>query len=214
MDKIIRVFLVDDHQVLLEGIRSLLMQAPGIEVAGIAVSANAALEAFQSSQPDVLLTDVQLPGMDGAALTREVKRLYPSVMVCALSMSGDRETIGKLLDAGATGYILKNTGQEELLQAIRTVAQGELYFSDEVSAEMMRALASRKEQPVAPQPVLTSREIEIVRLIAKEYSNTRIAEALFISERTVETHRKNIFRKTGTKSVVGLLKFAMEQNLL
>lgn len=132
----------------------------------------------------------------------------------ALSMSGDRETIGKLLDAGATGYILKNTGQEELLQAIRTVARGELYFSDEVSAEMMRALASRKEQPVAPQPVLTSREIEIVRLIAKEFSNARIAEALFISERTVETHRKNIFRKTGTKSVIGLLKFAMEQNLL
>lgn len=210
----IRIFLVDDHQVLLEGIHSLLSQVPELSVCGKASSARAALAMMEGNVPDVLLTDVQMPGMDGEELTREVLRRFPNVRVCALSMLGDAEAIGRLLDAGVTGYILKNTGQDELLKAIHSVARGELYFSDEVSAEMMRAMAVRKEAVHAAMPVLTPREVEIVRLIAKEYSNARIAESLFISERTVETHRKNIFRKTGTKSVVGLLKYAMEHQLL
>ncbi len=164
------------------------------------------------AQPDVLITDISMPEMNGLELTRAVKEKFPQIKILALSMFGERNTISEMLEAGINSYILKNTAKQELLSAINKVAEGGMFFSDEVSDELMKPapIESKNNESVS----LTPREIEIVRLIEKNYSNAQIAERLFISERTVETQRKNIFRKTNTKSVVGLIKYAIEKKLL
>jgi DNA-binding NarL/FixJ family response regulator len=151
-----------------------------------------------------------MPKMDGIELTKIVKKQHPDIKIIALSMFGERETISDMLKAGVSGYILKNTGKQELLNAIEKVANGGVYYSDDVSAEMMRPSDILNHKEIS----LSAREIEVVELIAKEYTNAKIAEALFISERTVETHRKNIFRKTDTKSVLGLLKYCVEKRII
>lgn len=208
----IKVHIADDHQMMLDGLKALLSGEAGIKIIGESLNGKIALEKIIQEQPDVLLTDISMPEMDGMQLTREVKSKFPNIKVLALSMFGERNTISEMLEAGINGYILKNTGKQELIGAINKVSEGGMYFSDEVSEELM------KPAPVEPKHDeavgLTPREIEIVKLIEKEYSNAQIAETLFISERTVETHRKNIFRKTNTKSVVGLIKYAIEKKIL
>ncbi|MCW3072597.1 MAG: two component transcriptional regulator, LuxR family [Bacteroidetes bacterium] len=208
----IKVFILDDHQMLIDGLKALLMNEKQFEIIGIANTAKDALEQIGKNTPDVVLSDINMPEMDGIAFTRELKKNHPQVKVLALSMFGEKSTISEILDAGASGYILKNTGKEELINALLKISSGGMFFSDEISAEMMKAMSERgqKEEKVH----LTEREKEIINLIAKEYSNAQIGEALFISERTVETHRKNIFRKANTKTVVGLMKFAMENKLI
>ncbi|MCW3103706.1 MAG: degU 1 [Bacteroidetes bacterium] len=208
----IKVFILDDHQMLIDGLKALLINEKEFEICGTANTAKAALEQIGKNTPDVVLSDINMPEMDGIAFTREVKKAHPEVKVLALSMFGEKSTISEILDAGASGYILKNTGKEELINALLKISAGGMFFSDEISAEMMKALSERgqKEEKVH----LTEREKEIINLIAKEYSNAQIGEALFISERTVETHRKNIFRKANTKTVVGLMKFAIENKLI
>jgi DNA-binding NarL/FixJ family response regulator len=208
----IKLHIVDDHQMMIDGLRALLDDEPTFKIIGESNNGRVALARIEQEQPDVLLTDISMPEMNGLELTQAVKEKFPGVRVIALSMFGERNTISEMLQAGISGYIVKNTGKQELIQAINKVAQGGMFFSDEVSAEMMKVISAppAKEEAIT----LTPREMEIVKLIAKEYSNLRIAEALFISERTVETHRKNIFRKTNTKSVVGLIKYAIEKKLL
>lgn len=208
----IRLHIVDDHQMMIDGLRALLGDEPGFKIIAESNNGKVALQKIEQEQPDVLLTDISMPEMNGLELTKAVKGKFPGVKVIALSMFGERNTISDMLQAGVNGYIVKNTGKQELLEAINKVANGGMFFSDEVSAEIMKAVTEPqiKEEAIS----LTPREIEIVKLIAKEFSNLQIAETLFISERTVETHRKNIFRKTNTKSVVGLIKYAIEKKLL
>ncbi|MDP2387171.1 MAG: response regulator transcription factor [Bacteroidota bacterium] len=209
---IIRLHIVDDHQMMIDGLRALLGDEAPFKIIAESNNGKVALAKIELEQPDVLLTDISMPEMNGLELTKAVKEKFPNIKVIALSMFGERNTISEMLLAGISGYIVKNTGKQELVQAINKVASGGMFFSDEVSAEMMKAISNppAKEEIIS----LTPREIEIVKLIAKEYSNLKIADALFISERTVETHRKNIFRKTNTKSVVGLIKYAIEKKML
>lgn len=209
---VITLHIVDDHQMMIDGLRALLGDEPSFKIIDESNNGKVAFSKIENKQPDVLLTDISMPEMNGLELTKAVKEKFPDVKVIALSMFGERNTISEMLQAGINGYIVKNTGKQELVQAINKVAAGGLFFSDEVSAEMMKAISNPppKEEVIS----LTPREIEIVKLISKEYSNLQIAEALFISERTVETHRKNIFRKSNTKSVVGLIKYAIEKKLL
>ncbi len=130
-------------------------------------------------------------------------------------MLSEKQTIRDMIDAGVSGYILKNTGKEELVGALTKIASGGLFFGDEVTNEMMRMMTDNEKLSKKQEEVtLTIREKEILKLISKEYSNSQIANELFISERTVETHRKNIFRKTNTKSIVGLIKYAYEHQLV
>ncbi len=208
----IRLHIVDDHQMMIDGLRALLGDEPAFKIIAESNNGKVALAKIEKEQPDVLLTDISMPEMNGLDLTKAVKEKFPNVKIIALSMFGERNTISEMLQAGISGYIVKNTGKQELVQAINKVASGGMFFSDEVSAEMMKAIANPapKEEVIS----LTPREIEIVKLIAKEFSNLKIADTLFISERTVETHRKNIFRKTNTKSVVGLIKYAIEKKML
>ncbi len=208
----IKVHIVDDHQMMLDGLKALLSGEASIQIIGESNNGKIAFDKILTQQPDVLITDISMPEMNGLELTRAVKEKFPQIKILALSMFGERNTISEMLEAGINGYILKNTGKQELLSAIKKVSEGGMFFSDEVSEELMKPaqIENKHDETVS----LTPREIEIVRLIEKEYSNAQIAETLFISERTVETHRKNIFRKTNTKSVVGLIKYAMEKKLL
>jgi DNA-binding NarL/FixJ family response regulator len=210
-----RLLIVDDHQMLLDGIRALLQDVPSFQIVAEAHNGNQALEELKKTQVDIVVTDISMPDMNGIELTQKIKSDYPDIKVLTLSMFSEKQTIREMVDAGVSGYILKNTGKEELVGALTKIASGGIYFGDEVTNEMMRMMSDNdREQEKKTAVTLTFREKEILKLITKEYSNVQIATELFISERTVETHRKNIFRKTNTKGIVGLIKYAYEYNLI
>ena len=200
---------------LVDGIKALLHNENAFTIVGEATKASIAIELIKKNTPDIVLSDINMPEMNGIEFTRLLKKNHPEIKVLVLSMFGERSTISEMLDAGASGYILKNTGKTELINALTKIAAGGMFFSDEISAEMMKTLSERGQKKEGENKIyFTEREKEIIQLIAKEYSNAQIGEALFISERTVETHRKNIFRKANTKSAVGLIKFAIENKLI
>lgn len=210
-----RLLIVDDHQMLLDGIRALLQDENQFEIIAEAHNGTQALSILKENEIDIVLTDINMPEMDGITLAQKIHTEFPDSKIIALSMFSERQTIRDMVDAGVSGYILKNTGKEELVSALTKIAAGGLYFGDEVTNEMMRMMNEpEKSDDKQNQVNLTLREREILKLISKEYSNSQIANELFISERTVETHRKNIFRKTNTKSIVGLIKYAYEHQLV
>jgi two-component system nitrate/nitrite response regulator NarL len=204
-----KIFLVDDHTILLDGVRSMLSQEDDIEIVGQANTAEAALEALKKQEVDLVITDFSMPGMDGLSLIRTLKRILPNVKIILLSMHDEVHLIKEILKAGVNGYVLKKDTHKELLSAVRDVKRDKVYLSSDVNKLLITNLENPDEGKL-----LTDREREILKLIAKEYTNRDIAEELFISERTVETHRKNIFRKTRTNSLVGLIKFAYANNLI
>ena len=206
----IKVLLVDDHHIVLDGLESLLQQEPEFHVLASLRSGEEVLEFLKSQQPHILLTDFTLPGISGIDFVRQVRRLYPQVKIIVLSMHDEGHIIKSVLKEGAEGYLLKNIQHSELKAAIRHVAQGLPYVSPEVTRLLMDEMNKPKDEP----DLLTERELDVLRLISKEFSNKEIADKLFISERTVETHRKNIFRKTKTTSLVGLIKFAYEHKMV
>ena len=212
----IKIIIVDDHKMFRDGIRALLEKEKNIEVVADAKDANELLNILKNITPDVILMDIDMGETNGIDATAEVKRSHPEINILALSMHGEHNYILKMLEAGATGYILKNAGKEEMLTAIISVASGDSYFSREVSSRLIEYLNkpqisiknTDKEIP------LTNREIEILKLIAQEYSNPEIAEELFISIRTVDTHRRNLIEKLGVKNTAGLVKFAIRKGLV
>ena len=208
----INIAIVDDHQIVIDGIKSLLEDQPGFRIVACTTSPQHMLELLNSQPVDILLTDIMMPEMNGQELAKKVRKQFPGIKILALSMSGQGDIVSEMInDADIAGYVLKNIGKEELTTAIEKIAAGGIYFSDQVLDELDRFSNSRKEKEEAH---LTQREVEIIGLIEKEMSNKEIADTLFISERTVETHRKNIFRKTKTNSVIGLVKYAYEHKLI
>jgi DNA-binding NarL/FixJ family response regulator len=206
----VKILLVDDHHIVLDGLKSLLESDPDFQIIAALRSAEEVLEFLKKEQPDILLTDYTLPGMSGLDLFKKVKAAYPNVKVAILSMHDEASLVRSVLKEGINGYLLKNIQQFELRNALKQISMGYPY----VSPEITRIIMNEFNQPEEKSELLTERELEILRLIAKEYSNKQMAEKLFISERTVETHRKNIFRKTNTNTLVGLIKFAFENNLV
>jgi two-component system, NarL family, nitrate/nitrite response regulator NarL len=206
----IRVVLVDDHHIVLDGLKSLLETDQDFSIIAALQSAEEVLEFFKKEQPDILLTDYTLPGMSGLDLFKRIRAAYPKVKVAVLSMHDEASLVRNVLKEGVNGYLLKNIQQFELRNALKQISMGFPYVSPEITKIMMMEL----KQPEHKSELLTEREKEILKLIAKEFSNKQMAEKLFISERTVETHRKNIFRKTNTNTLVGLIKFAFEHNLV
>lgn len=208
----ITLALVDDHQIVIDGLTSLLKGHDKFKFAFATTNSGEVIERIAQTPVDVLLTDVMMPKLPGNQLAKQVKEKYPEVKILALSMSGQGDLVNEMIeDADISGYVLKNIGKQELIAALEKIAGGGIYFSDEVIDELQRTSQRKKQNAEAH---LTDREIEIIRLIEKEYNNKLIAETLFISERTVETHRKNIFRKTNTNSVIGLVKYAYEHKLI
>ncbi len=209
----IRLVIVADHQMLIDGIKSLLKSDKHFEVVGETTKIPDAIGLVNSLQPDILLNDIDMPDMSAIELTKLLKSVLPSLHVLVLSIHNDRAMISEIVKAGALGYLLKSTtSKEELAMALLKIYNGGMYFIDDVSAEMMRPAVESK--PVNNQVNLTSREVENVKLIAEEYNNAQIADKFFISERNVETHRKNILRKPNTHTVLGLVKFAMGNGIL
>ncbi len=204
-----KVFLVDDHAILLDGLVALLKTDEEMEIVGTAGTVAAAMEFLKMHHIDVLVTDYNLPDDDGLTLVRKVKRLWPEIKILVLSMHNESHLVKEILKEGIDGYVLKKDSKDELIDALYSVKKGKLFVSNEINSMLVRNLHQPDEQKL-----LTEREREILKLIAKEFTNKMIAEELFISERTVETHRKNIFRKTKTNSLVGLIKFAYANNLI
>lgn len=210
--KKIKLAIVDDHQIVIDGLLSLLNGHPALEVVCTTTEPLTVTSLINDNAIDILLTDVMMPGLNGAELAKRVKQQFPEIKILALSMSGEGDIVNAMIeDADIAGYVLKNIGKQELVKALEKIAGGGIYFSEEVLQEMSRSSERKKENS---EVHLTEREIEIIKLIEKEYSNKQIAETLFISERTVETHRKNIFRKTQTNGVIGLIKYAYEHRLI
>jgi two-component system, NarL family, nitrate/nitrite response regulator NarL len=208
----IKLAIVDDHQIVIDGLLSLLQDHENFQIVYTTTDPNQVLEFMEQKRVDLLLTDVLMAQMNGDELAKKVKNRFPFVKILALSMSGQGDLVNTMIeDADICGYVLKNIGKKELIEAIEKIASGGIYFSDDVITEMTKANTRKKANEDCH---LTEREIEIIRLIEKEFSNKHIAERLFISERTVETHRKNIFRKTKTGSVIGLIKYAYEHKLV
>jgi two-component system nitrate/nitrite response regulator NarL len=204
--------IVDDHQIVIDGLKSLLNGHEQFKVAIECTEPLQMMDLIEKKPIDILLTDVMMPGMNGAQLAKAVHLKFPAIKILALSMSGQGDLVNEMInDADIAGYVLKNIGKKELIKALEKISGGGIYFSDEVLQEMTRASEMKR---VNEEAHLTTREIEIIRLIEKELSNKQIAEQLFLSERTVETHRKNIFRKTNTASVIGLVKYAYEHKLI
>jgi two-component system nitrate/nitrite response regulator NarL len=210
--KKINIGIVDDHQIVIDGLTSLLKGDDKFNFAFATTRSSEVVERISESHIDILLTDVMMPTLAGNQLAKEVRQKYPAIKILALSMSGQGDLVNEMIeDADISGYVLKNVGKQELVDALEKIAAGGIYFSEEVLDELERSSRRKKEKAEAH---LTDREIEIIRLIEKEYNNKMIAESLYISERTVETHRKNIFRKTSTNSVIGLVKYSYEHRLI
>ena len=217
LNKIINVLVVDDHQLIIDGMRSILQDEDAVQFAGGSNSVDEALQFLEVHPVDVILADISMPDKSGVVLTREVKSRYPDIQVLALTMHEDITTITHMIESGASGYILKRTNVNELLEAIQVVAEGGKYLGREVQGILMDNLTPArnvKQEPENTTAPLTAREKEVLSLVAREYTNEEIARKLFISERTVETHRRNIFTKTNSKSIVGLIKFAMKHHLI
>jgi len=204
-----KVYIVDDHTVVIEGIYSLLQKEPDIEMTGYATNATNCIEHFRHYTADVILMDISLPDMNGVDLCKLIKKNYPGIMVLALSTFNQSTYVRKMIESGASGYLLKNAGRREIIEAIQAVKKGKTFFSFEAS----QALKPGSQQ--ANQiPPLTKREKEVLQHVAQGLTNLQIAEKLFISVDTVESHRKNLHSKLNVKNSAMLVRFAMENNLL
>ncbi len=203
----IKVFIVDDHYMVIEGIRSLLQNEKNIDWAGHASNAASCLAFLHQQLPDVILMDINLPDKSGIDLCKEVREKYPSVYIIGLSTFNQQSFIQKMLNNGASGYVLKNATQEELLEAIETVAAGKTYLSEE-------AASSLRKLNTGDAPVLTRREKEVLELIAEGLTNNEIATRLFISVTTVDTHRKNLLAKFDARNIAALVKTAVQLQMI
>lgn len=206
--QMIKVFLVDDHIVVIEGINALLQNEPAVEVAGYATNAAQCLQYFSSKTADVILMDISMPGMDGIELCKIIKEKYPGVMVLALSTFDQGAYVRKMIENGASGYLLKNAGKSELINAIQLVSKGKNYLSHDASQNLK--LESQKQKLL---PRLTKREKEVLNLIVAGFTNAQIGQQLFISPDTVDSHRKNLHLKLNVNNTASLVKFAIENNL-
>ncbi len=213
MNEKIKILIVDDHLMFLEGLLSLLQNENQIEIIGVASNGNEALLLLEKYDADVLITDISMPELDGFELIANLNKKYPNISTLILSMHSEPRVISKLIKLNVNGYLLKNAEKEELLKAINSLFAGENYFSEEVKKIYTESSFSRNKK-YNYVPELSRREKEVLKLIYEENTTKEIAEKLFISQYTVESHRKNIFSKLNVKNVAGLIKYAIENDLL
>jgi DNA-binding NarL/FixJ family response regulator len=203
------VFIVDDHQLVIEGITSILQKEKDIKVAGYATNATACINYFKTNTADVILMDINLPDISGLDLCKAIKSDYPGVAIIALSTLNQGSYITQIIENGASGYLLKNADKEEILEAIATVQNGKTFFSFE-AGKIFRA-TTEKMNGLA---VLSKREKEILKLIGEGFTNIEISKQLFISIDTVDTHRKNLYTKLNVKNTALLIRYAIEHGFL
>lgn len=215
----IKVLIVDDHQILRDGIKALIGSKKNISVIGECEDGSEVEDFVSKNMPDVILMDIKMTGMNGIDTTKELIQKYPEIKILALSMHNEEQYIVSMLKAGASGYVLKNTNEKELITAIEKVNMGEIFYSLEVANVMMSKYMNKTVKKYSSNfkitvDDLTRREKEIIKLISNENTNQEIAEKLQISARTVDTHRRNLLHKLGVKNTAGLVKFAVLNNLV
>ena len=208
----VQVLLVDDHKMFIDGLQTLLNKSENYDVVATALNGLDAVDFLNNNPVDIVVTDINMPIMSGTELTKSIKENWPETKVLVLSMYNDREIIHEIIVSEAEGYILKNAGKQELINALDRISQGGTYYSNEV-IDIISENYTINRQIKENTKDLTSRETEILQLVCQEFSTPEIANKLSISPLTVETHRKNILRKTKKKTIVGLIKFAIQNNL-
>ncbi|GAA0894489.1 response regulator transcription factor [Fulvivirga kasyanovii] len=210
-----KILIVDDHKVVRDGVALYLENDPDYEVLDQAANGLEALDFLEKEKVDLVIIDINMDGLDGIETTRRIMKINKDIRVLALTMHNDYQHIKAMMDAGASGYILKSCDENEMKEAINAILEDEIYYSKEVAQTVMNNLAKKKPKSsgdALPTP-LTPREKEIYRLILEEDSNQEIADKLFISVRTVEVHKRNLLEKTGAKNSTGLVLYAIKNNL-
>jgi len=207
------IFLVDDHQMFLDGIFSVLKESKDYTVVGTAQNAIQALKILPNFNVDIIITDIEMPEMDGLDFAKKIKEASPHIKVLIASSHLSITKINMAIENKVNGYLIKNAGKTELMKALNKISAGEDYFSKEVT-ELLRDYQATKVESSTNKIKLSPREKEVLRLIADEKSTQEITEILFISSNTVETHRKNLMRKIGAKNMIGLVKYAMKHGVI
>jgi DNA-binding NarL/FixJ family response regulator len=203
----IKIFIADDHYMVIEGIRSMLVPEKNIEYMGHAMSASSCMAFIRNQQPDVLLLDINLPDKSGIDLCKEIKEKYPDIQILGLSSFNQQSYIQKMIQNGASGYVLKNASLEEIVKAVEVAMQGDIYLSSEASVTM-------RENKDAQIPVITRREQEVLKLIAEGLTNKEMAAKLFISTTTVDTHRNSLLSKFNVKNTANLIRMAAQFDII
>lgn len=204
----IKILIVDDHPMVIEGVKALLQSAEGIEIIGSVNDAFSAMDFLKRNPVDVVLLDINLPDLNGIELCKKLKDDFPKLKILAMSTFKERSYITRMIEQGASGYVLKSVSRDELIEAITTAYAGRMYLSVEVSQVLVSS------QPQKPIPLLTSREKEVLICIAEGLTNHEIADKLFVSPLTVDSHRKNLLAKFQVKNTAALVKFAVENQLI
>lgn len=203
----ITVFVLDDHTLFIDGLKSLFEEMVGIRILGQASNGLEALQFLEKNEaPNIILTDIRMPIMNGISLTRELKKSYPSIKILAVSMFDQTADVIEMLEAGAHGYVTKNASKKELEEAIHALIKNEYYFGKNLPKDLHQWFEKEHE----PKHSLTRREREILRLVAKGRTTLEMAKQLKISKYTIDTHRKNIHKKLGIKSNAGLVRYALD----
>ena len=211
--KEIKILLVDDHQIITDGLMSLLEDVPDMRVAATASNGKEAVGIIDILTIDLVLMDIDMPVMNGLDATKAIKKKNPAIHVIILSMHSEKGMVEELIKTGVDGYLLKNSGKDEITDAIRKVMSGQKYFAADVTLSLLNKTGANKTGP-GTEANLTSRETEILKLIAGGFSNKEIGKKLFISHRTVDTHRTNIMKKAGVNNIAGLINFAIKNGLI
>lgn len=210
----INVFIVDDHRMVIEGLQLLLQNEPRISVAGTALSGEEAIEAIPGKDVDVVLLDINMPGINGIDTCKQLLKVNPDLKIIAISMHKESSLIKLMLSNGARGYVLKNAGQDEVINAITLVYEGKNYLDDTVNEIVLKSVMNQSEQKSTnPFPSLSPREKDVLQCILDELTTNEIADRLHISFGTVETHRRNMLIKTGARNTAGLVRIALEYEL-
>ncbi len=211
MEKV-RVLLVDDHQMFREGLKLLISNFPFVSEIMDTADGEDFLKLLKTTIPDIVFMDIDLPGLDGIAATRKAMELYPVLNIIGLSMYGEEDYYTRMIDAGAKGFILKNSGIDEVEAAIKQVSAGNNYFSPEILSGLLKSICRRNQPRKSTE--LTEREEEVLYQICKGLSNQEIADTLHISKRTVDKHRENLLLKTASKNTAGLVMFAIRNGIV
>ena len=215
METPIKIVVADDHKMFLEGLHLLLANQSSVTIVGDAENGEQLLELVEKHKPDMVVTDIEMPGMGGVDVTKEIKRLYPDTGIIALTMYNDEYLIIDMLEAGARGYLVKSSSTEELVDAIKAVHAGGNYFCNTTSVKLLKLIASSKIpfDNKSQKEEFTEHELEIMQLICQEYSSKQIGPMLKLSARTVENYRNKILEKTGAKNMVGVVIYAIRNRL-
>lgn len=210
----IKILIADDHQLLIDGIKATLGDIEDFAIAGEAYNGYQVLEKLDSGlELDVILMDINMPKLDGLECTKMVSKKYPAIKIIALSQYDEKRFVKRMVKNGASGYLLKDAGKDQLENAIRKVYSGEKYFCERLSVRMIEQ-ELKEENTSSLFPKLTGRELEVLNLICKEFSSQEISKKLFISFHTVESHRANLMYKAGVKNTAGLVRWAVENDFI